>query len=32
VVDRLSDLTDAEVKYLAGVEESVSFPLPKDLA
>jgi 4-hydroxy-3-methylbut-2-enyl diphosphate reductase len=32
VVDRLRDLTDAKVKYLTGVEEGVSFPLPKDLA
>jgi len=31
VVERLKCLTGAEIKYLAGVEEGVSFPLPKDL-
>jgi len=32
VVDRISALTGAEVGQLAGVEEGVSFPLPKGLA
>ncbi|MEN9481400.1 MAG: hypothetical protein RLZZ298_2795 [Pseudomonadota bacterium] len=32
VVDRIVGLTNAEVKQLAGVEENVSFPLPKELA
>jgi 4-hydroxy-3-methylbut-2-en-1-yl diphosphate reductase len=32
VVDRISQITDARVVQLAGVEESVVFPLPKDLA
>lgn len=32
VVDRIVGLTGAEVKQLAGVEENVSFPLPKELA
>jgi 4-hydroxy-3-methylbut-2-enyl diphosphate reductase len=32
VVDRVSALTGAEVGQLAGVEEGVSFPLPKGLA
>ena len=31
VIDRIRDLTGADVKQLAGVEESVSFPLPKGL-
>lgn len=32
VVDRIRELTGAEVEQLAGVEEGVSFPLPKGLA
>jgi 4-hydroxy-3-methylbut-2-enyl diphosphate reductase len=32
VVDRIVGLTGAEVKQLVGVEENVSFPLPKELA
>jgi 4-hydroxy-3-methylbut-2-enyl diphosphate reductase len=32
VVDRISLLTGAEVSQAIGVEESVSFPLPKELA
>jgi 4-hydroxy-3-methylbut-2-enyl diphosphate reductase len=32
VVDRIRELTGAEVGQLAGVEEGVSFPLPKGLA
>jgi 4-hydroxy-3-methylbut-2-enyl diphosphate reductase len=32
VVDRISLLAGAEVLQLAGVEEGVSFPLPKELA
>jgi 4-hydroxy-3-methylbut-2-enyl diphosphate reductase len=32
VVDRIRELTGAEVRQLAGVEEGVSFPLPKGLA
>ncbi len=32
VVDRIRDLTGAEVGQLAGVAEGVSFPLPKGLA
>ena len=32
VVDRISQLTGAEVSQAIGVEESVSFPLPKELA
>jgi 4-hydroxy-3-methylbut-2-en-1-yl diphosphate reductase len=32
VVDRISQLTGAEVSQANGVEESVSFPLPKELA
>jgi 4-hydroxy-3-methylbut-2-enyl diphosphate reductase len=32
VVDRVRELTGAEVGQLAGVEEGVSFPLPKGLA
>ena len=32
VVDRLQSLAGAEVLQLAGVEEGVSFPLPKELA
>ncbi len=32
VVDRISQLTGAEVLQAIGVEESVSFPLPKELA
>jgi len=32
VVDRVRLLTGASVEQLAGVEESVSFPLPKELA
>ena len=32
VVDRIRALTGAEVGQLAGVEEGVSFPLPKGLA
>jgi 4-hydroxy-3-methylbut-2-enyl diphosphate reductase len=32
VVDRIVGLTGAEVTQLAGVEENVSFPLPKELA
>lgn len=31
VVDRIVGLTGAEVKQLVGVEENVSFPLPKEL-
>ena len=31
-VDRISFLTDAEVSQVVGVEEGVSFPLPKGLA
>jgi 4-hydroxy-3-methylbut-2-enyl diphosphate reductase len=31
VVDRIRSLTEAEVGQLAGVEEGVSFPLPKGL-
>ena len=31
VVDRISQLAGAEVVHLEGVEESVSFPLPKEL-
>ena len=31
VVDRIRELTGAEVGQLAGVEEGVSFPLPKGL-
>ena len=31
VVERIGGLTGAEVKQLAGVEEGVSFPLPKEL-
>lgn len=31
VVDRISQLTSAAVSQAVGVEESVSFPLPKDL-
>ena len=31
VVDRIRELTGAEVGQLAGVEEGVSFPLPRDL-
>ena len=30
--DRISFLTDAEVSQVVGVEEGVSFPLPKGLA
>ncbi len=32
VVDRISELAGAEVVQLEGVEEAVSFPLPKELA
>ncbi len=32
VVDRISVLTGAEVSQVVGVEEGVSFPLPKELA
>mgnify|MGYP003510376725 CR=1 FL=1 len=32
VVDRIRELTGAEVGQLAGVAEGVSFPLPKGLA
>jgi len=32
VVDRIRELTGADVGQLAGVAEGVSFPLPKDLA
>ena len=32
VVDRIVGLTGAEVRQLAGVEENVSFPLPKELS
>jgi 4-hydroxy-3-methylbut-2-enyl diphosphate reductase len=32
VVARISELTGAAVTHLAGVEEGVSFPLPKELA
>jgi len=32
VVDRISNLTGAEATQLKGVEEGVSFPLPKELA
>lgn len=32
VVDRISELAGAEVVHLEGVEEAVSFPLPKELA
>ena len=32
VVDRISFLTGAEVSQAIGVEEGVSFPLPKELA
>jgi 4-hydroxy-3-methylbut-2-en-1-yl diphosphate reductase len=32
VVDRISAPTGAEVGQLAGVDEGVSFPLPKGLA
>jgi 4-hydroxy-3-methylbut-2-en-1-yl diphosphate reductase len=32
VVDRIRELTGAEIGQLAGVEEGVSFPLPKGLA
>ncbi|WP_153131303.1 4-hydroxy-3-methylbut-2-enyl diphosphate reductase [Dechloromonas hortensis] len=31
VVDHITQLTHAQVKQLAGVEEGVSFPLPKEL-
>ncbi|MDP3637941.1 MAG: 4-hydroxy-3-methylbut-2-enyl diphosphate reductase, partial [Azonexus sp.] len=31
VVDRIQSLTLAEVRQLAGVEEAVSFPLPREL-
>ncbi len=32
VVDRIRELTGADIGQLAGVEEGVSFPLPKELA
>ena len=32
VVDRINSLTGAEVLQVVGVEEGVSFPLPKGLA
>jgi len=32
VVDRIRELGAAEVEHLAGVEEGVSFPLPRELA
>ena len=32
VVDRIRDLTGAEIGQLKGVEEGISFPLPKELA
>jgi len=32
VVDRISLLTGATVSQVTGIEEGVSFPLPKELA